>query len=94
MGRSRRKFTEEESRILVDNSYTYRVTDTTIRFTLAFKEEFLKRYKEGLSPKQIVKDLGYSVDILGVRRWTQADLARKTGSVSSKRTPPPPQANI
>ncbi len=68
MGRNRRKFTEEEIRILVDNPYTYRVTDTTIRFTLAFKEEFLKRYKEGLSPKQIVKDLGYSVDILGARR--------------------------
>lgn len=68
MGRNRRKFTEEEIRILVNNPYTYRVTDTTIRFTLAFKEEFLKRYKEGLSPKQIVKDLGYSVDILGARR--------------------------
>ncbi len=66
MGRKRRKFMEEEIRILVDNPYTYRVTDTTIRFTLAFKEEFLKRYKEELSPKQIVKDLGYSVDILGV----------------------------
>lgn len=68
MGKNRRKFTEEEIRILVDNPYTYRVTDTTIRFTLAFKEEFLKRYKEGFSPKQIVKDLGYSVDILGARR--------------------------
>ena len=68
MGRNQRKFTEEEIRILVDNPYTYRVTDTTIRFTLAFKEEFLKRYKEGHSPKQIVKDLGYSVDILGARR--------------------------
>ena len=68
MGRNQRKFTEEEIRILVDNPYTYRVTDTTIRFTLAFKEEFLKRYKEGLSPKQIVKDLGYRVDIPGARR--------------------------
>ncbi len=54
MGRTRRKFTAEEIRILAKNPYTYRVTDTTIRFTLAFKEEFLRRYKEGLSPKQIV----------------------------------------
>ena len=68
MGRIRRKFTEEEVRILAKNPYTYRVTDTTIRFTLAFKEEFLRRYKEGLSPKQIVQDLGYRVDILGGRR--------------------------
>ncbi len=68
MGRTRRKFTEDEIRILAKNPYTSRVTDTTIRFTLAFKEEFLRRYKEGLSPKQIVQDLGYRVDILGARR--------------------------
>lgn len=68
MGRTRRKFTEEEMRILAKNPYTYRVTDTTIRFTLVFKEEFLRRYKEGLSPKQIVQDLGYRVEILGARR--------------------------
>ena len=32
------------------------------------QEEFLRRYKEGLSPKQIVQELGYRVDILGARR--------------------------
>ena len=68
MGRIQRKFTEEEIRILASNPYTYQVTDTTIRFTLAFKEEFLRRYKEGFSPKQIVQDLGYRMDILGTRR--------------------------
>lgn len=68
MARSRRKFTEEAIRILASNSYTYRITETTIRFTLPFKEEFLKRYKEGYSPTQIVTDLGYDINILGKRR--------------------------
>lgn len=68
MGRNRKKFTEEEIGILASNPYTYRVTDTTIRFTLEFKKEFLKRYNEGFSPKQIVQDLGYNLETLGVRR--------------------------
>ena len=35
MGRTRRKFTEDEVWILAKNPYTYRVTDSTIRFTLS-----------------------------------------------------------
>ncbi len=68
MSRSRKKFTEEEIRLLASNPYTYRISETTIRFTLAFKEEFLRRYKDGHSPKQIVRDLGYEVEMLGARR--------------------------
>jgi len=68
MGRNRKKFTEDEIHLLVKNPYTYRVSETTIRFTLAFKEEFLRRYQEGHSPKQIVQDLGYEVEMLGARR--------------------------
>lgn len=68
MERNRKKFTEEEIRLLAVNPYTLRVTETTIRFTLAFKEEFMRRYKDGYSPKQIMQDLGFEVNILGARR--------------------------
>lgn len=68
MSRAKRKFTEEEIRILAANPYTYRVTEKTIRFTLAFKEEFLRRDKEGYSVKQIFIDLGYDYEMLGKRR--------------------------
>ena len=68
MAGQRKKFTEAEIRLLAANPYTYRITESTIRFTKAFKEEFLKRYKDGYSPKQIVTDLGYDINILGMRR--------------------------
>lgn len=68
MSRAKREFTEEEVRILASNPYTYRITAKTIRFTLAFKEEFWKRDKEGYSVKQIFTDLGYDYEILGKRR--------------------------
>ncbi|NCC17262.1 MAG: hypothetical protein EOM28_13235 [Clostridia bacterium] len=68
MGRNRKVFTEEEMHMLASNPYTLRITETTIRYTLAFKEEFMRRYKDGYSPKQIMLDLGYDVNILGMRR--------------------------
>ncbi len=68
MSRATREFTEEEMRILAANPYTYRITAKTIRFTLAFKEEFWKRDKEGYSVKQIFTDLGYDYAMLGKRR--------------------------
>ena len=68
LGSNRRKFTEEETRILAANPYTYRITESTIRFTLEFKKEFYKRYKDGYSPMQIFSDLGYDINILGKRR--------------------------
>lgn len=43
MGRTRWKFTEEKVRILAKNTYTFRVMDSTIRFTLSFKKELLRR---------------------------------------------------
>lgn len=68
MSGQRKKFTENEMRLLAANPYTYRITESTIRFTKIFKEEFLKRYKEGYSVRQIVTDLGYDINILGSRR--------------------------
>ena len=68
MANCRKRFTEEEIRILASNRYKYRITEMTIRFTLEFKKEFLKRYKEGYSPTQIVTDLGYDASVLGKRR--------------------------
>ena len=68
MANCRKRFTEEEIRMIASNRYKYRITEMTIRFTLEFKKEFLKRYKEGYSPTQIVTDLGYDASVLGKRR--------------------------
>lgn len=67
MAVKRRKFSEEDQRILKENPYTYRVYQDIIRFTLEFKKEFVRRYEAGMAPSRIVEELGYSAEMLGPR---------------------------
>ena len=66
--RNRSKFTRQQVDAFQANPYTYRISESTIRFTLEFKKEFWKRYQAGQSPSRILTDLGYDVDALGKRR--------------------------
>lgn len=63
-----RQFTEEEKRILKQNPYTFRVTNSMILFTLEFKEVFWKRYQAGLTPINIMLETGYDPNMLGEKR--------------------------
>lgn len=60
--------TKREMNILRKNPYTYSVSENTLRFTKAFKEEFWARYQMGDKPKKILRDLGYDPDMLGQNR--------------------------
>ncbi len=60
--------TKKEMKLLQENPYTYSVTEKTLRFTKAFKEEFWDRYQKGDKPKKILRDLGYDPDMLGDNR--------------------------
>ena len=62
MTRNRSKFTRQQVDAFQANPYTYRISESTIRFTLEFKKEFWKRYQAGQSPSRILTDLGYDVD--------------------------------
>ena len=68
MANCKKRFTEGENRILASNRYTYKITETAIRFTLEFKNEFSKIYKEIYLPAKVVTDLKYDTIILGKRR--------------------------
>ena len=57
MGTGRREFTEEERAILKQNPYTYRVFKNSIRFTIEFKESFMRQYEAGMSPTKEVEFL-------------------------------------
>lgn len=61
-------FTDEEVTILEENKYTAFVSNSSIRFTLEFKEMFMKRKQEGIPARRIFKEAGYDVDILGICR--------------------------
>lgn len=66
--RNRSKFTKQQVDAFQANPYTYRISESTIRFTLEFKKESWKRYQADQSPSRILTDLGYDVDALGKRR--------------------------
>lgn len=55
-------------KILRENPYTYSVSEKTLRFTKAFKEELWARYQMGDKPRKILTDLGYDPEMLGKNR--------------------------
>jgi len=63
-----KQFTMDEIKILKQNPYTKNVTGNYIRFTVDFKEKFLEMRKEGMLPRNIIKQLGYDINILGEAR--------------------------
>lgn len=63
-----KKFTQKEMAILKKNPYTSSVSESTLKFTKEFKEEFWRRYQAGERTKNIISDLGYNLDILGEAR--------------------------
>ena len=65
---SKKVFSREEIAELAANPYTHRVSDRQISFTKEFKERFWQEYNAGKTPAEIVKECGYEVDVLGMRR--------------------------
>lgn len=61
-------FTDEEVKVLRENKYTAFVSNSSIRFTLEFKEMFLEKKTEGVPARRIFLEAGYDVDILGTSR--------------------------
>ena len=61
-------FTPEEVRALRENPYTLKVTDKTIAFTRAFKEQFWEGLQQGKSKLELLKEMGYDPELLGSSR--------------------------
>lgn len=62
-------FTEEELKGIRANPYVKSATAKMIRFTVAFKEEFWRRYNEECkSSRKIMGDFGFDPDVIGEKR--------------------------
>ncbi len=59
-----KEYTSREIKELESNPYTFKVTNKRLYFTKEFKKEFWIRYQAGYTPRAIVEELGYSLDIL------------------------------
>lgn len=66
---SRKQFTEEQQQKLRQNPYVYSVTATRLSLTREFKELFMEACKAGRTPRQILEDHGFSVELIGERRF-------------------------
>jgi len=65
---TKKKFTPEEIRHLSANPYTQHVTESTITYTLAFKEAFWQLSLEGYTGPAAFRKLGYNTEVLGFDR--------------------------
>ena len=63
-----RKYTQKQIKELKSNSYTLKVDDQRIFFTIEFKKAFWTKYQAGMSPRVILKELNYSLDNFGQKQ--------------------------
>lgn len=64
----KRLFTPEEIELLEKNIYTYKVSDTMIKFTDDFRDDFGKLYLADMPVKEVFSTLGYDAEMLGTKR--------------------------
>ena len=55
------KYTRKQQKELEKNPYTYKVTENRLFFTKEFKKVFWIKYNAGMSPRAIIKELGYDL---------------------------------
>lgn len=64
-------FDEEQQKQLRANHWVKSVTEKSISFTEDFKVYFINEYNLGKRPKQIFKDAGFDINMLGDKRIEQ-----------------------
>lgn len=57
-----KKYTQKQIKELKENSYTFKVDEKRIFFTVEFKKVFWTKYQAGMSPRAIFKELNYNLD--------------------------------
>lgn len=65
---SKKLFNEKEIKILEKNINVKSVSNKAITYTENFKNEFIIKSNKGVFPRQIFKEAGLSIDILGMKR--------------------------
>lgn len=65
---SKKLFTNEEIKLLSKNKYIKNITLKGITYTEEFKNIFIAENNNGKLPRQIFKEYGFDIDILGMDR--------------------------
>ena len=65
---NRKIFTPDELLNIRQSPYVKSAESSSIRFTVAFKDEFWEQYEKGIAPADIVMKMGFDPEILGASR--------------------------
>ena len=77
-----KKFTPEEQRVLRENPYVEKVSETTITYTKDFKAIFAMEYATGKFPSVILRECGFDHKMLGKKR--QNGIVRRTKTYTQR----------
>lgn len=65
-------FTAKEIKTLQKNPNVLRVSERSITYSDSFKNKFMDEYLAGKLPRQIFKENGFDIDIIGLKRIEQS----------------------
>jgi hypothetical protein len=63
-----REYTAKEMKKLKENPYTFKVTKNKLYFTADFKKAFWTAYQTGVSPRKLITDMGYDMELFGQKQ--------------------------
>lgn len=63
-----KEYTAKQIKQLEKNPYVFRVTKHKLYYTAKFKEDFWISYQAGNSPRKILIDFGFDIDIFGQKQ--------------------------
>lgn len=73
---SKRIFTREQIKYLLENHNVEKCSERSITFTAGFKTDAIKLYEQGLTSAEIFRQAGFDLDVIGrdqpkdcLRRW-------------------------
>jgi hypothetical protein len=62
---TKRKITEEQKQILLQNPNVFNVGKVSIYYTKDFRKKAVELFYQGYTPKEIFKDAGFDLNIIG-----------------------------
>lgn len=69
---SKQLFSPEQIEQLQKNPHVLKVSERTITYADAFKSQFIDEYLAGKTPRQILEEYGFDIEVLGMKRVEQA----------------------
>lgn len=92
---SKRIFTSEQTAEIKRNEHVIRCSERSITWSQQFKVQAVKRYEQGFTPREIFKQAGFDLSIIGrdeprdcLKRWNRVYRRNGEAGLNKKRGGP------